>query len=126
MKHFWNQTVELRAFIISSFVTFVAFMGTLFLFWFQHYEIPLAILLGGVIVILSWLVLLLVKKKGKAQIKLDIFAIYLRFALVVLFVLLFVILQITLGVVVISPLYLLISYLVVSLLTLFAFHRKDA
>ena len=126
MKNFWNQTVEFKAIVISSIVTVVAFMGTLFLFWFKHYEVPLAVLLGGLIVVSSWLVPLLSKKEGEMRIKLDVFTIFLRFGLVVLFVILFATLQLTTGIVLASPIFLLASYLVISLVTLLAFHRKDA
>ena len=125
MKKFWNQTVEFKALVISSLATVVGFLGTAVLFWFQHYEIPLAVLLGGAIVAISWLILFLNKKDEKAKVKLDVFAIYLRLALVAIFTILFAVLQITLGVVIISPIFLVISYFVIAMLTLIAFHRKD-
>ena len=125
MKKFWNQTVEFKALVISSLATVVGFLGTAVLFWFQHYEIPLAVLLGGAIVAISWLILFLNKKGEKAKVKLDVFAIYLRLALVAIFTILFAVLQITLGVVIISPIFLVISYFVIAMLTLIAFHRKD-
>lgn len=125
MKKFWSQTVEFKALVISSLATVVGFLGTAVLFWFQHYEIPLAVLLGGAIVAISWLILLSNKKDEKSKVKLDVFAIYLRLALVAIFTILFAVLQITLGVVIISPIFLVISYFVIAMLTLIAFHRKD-
>lgn len=125
MKKFWNQTVEFKALIISSSLTILGFLGTLFLFWFNHYEIPLAALLGGLIVSLSWLILYLSKKGGKARIKLDIFAIYLRLGLVALLTALFAFLQYRFSIVTVSPIFLVVSYLTISLLTLLAFIGKD-
>ena len=125
MKQFWNQTVEFKALIISSTITIIGFLGTLFLFWFNHYEIPLAVLLGGLIVSLSWLILYLSKRGGKARIKLDIFAIYLRLGLVAVLAALFAFLQYTFSIVTVSPIFLVVSYLTVSLLTLLAFVGKD-
>ena len=125
MKKFWNQTVEFKALIISSTITILGFLGTLFLCWFNHYEIPLAVLLGGLIVSLSWLILNLSKKGGKARIRLDIFAIYLRLGLVAIFAALFAFLQYAYEIVIISPIFLVISYLTVSSLALIAFIGKD-
>ena len=125
MKKFWNQTVEFKALIISSTITILGFLGTLFLFWLNHYEIPLAVLLGGLIVSLSWLILNLSKKGGKARIRLDIFAIYLRLGLVAIFAALFAFLQYAYEIVIISPIFLVVSYLTVSSLALIAFIGKD-
>lgn len=125
MKKFWNQTVELKALIISSSLTTLGFLGTLFLFWFQRYDVPLAVLLGGLIVSISWLILFMSKRGGKARIKLDIFAIYLRLGLVAIFAALFAFLQYAYNIVIVSPIFLVVSYLVTSLLTLLAFIGKD-
>ena len=125
MKKFWNQTVEFKALIISSALTTLGFLGTLFLFWFHRYDVPLAVLLGGLIVSISWLILYLSKRGGKARIKLDIFAIYLRLGLVAIFAALFAFLQYAFNIVIVSPIFLVISYLVTSLLTLLAFIGKD-
>ena len=125
MKQFWNQTVEFKALIISSIVTILGFLGTLFLFWFNHYEIPLAVLLGGLIVSMSWLILNLSKRDGKARVKLDIFAIYLRLGVVAILTALFAFLQLRFNLVTVSPIFLIVSYLTVSLLTLLAFIGKD-
>ena len=125
MNKFWNQTVEFKALIISSIVSVVGFLGTMVLFWFQRYDIPLAVLLAGVIVVSSWLILFLSKKKESSKIKLDIFAIYLRLGAVFLFTVLFTVLKLVWNIVIISPIYLVIAYLVISLSTLLAFYRKD-
>ena len=125
MKKFWNQTVEIKALIISSSLTILGFLGTLFLFWLQRYDVPLAVLLGGLIVSISWLILFMSKRGGKARIKLDIFAIYLRLGLVAIFAALFAFLQYAYNIVIVSPIFLVVSYLVISLLTLLAFIGKD-
>ena len=125
MKKIWNQTVEFKALIISSTLTILGFLGTLFLFWFQRYDVPLAVLLGGLIVSISWLILFMSKRGGKARIKLDIFAIYLRLGLVAIFAALFAFLQYAYNIVIVSPIFLVGSYLTISLLTLLAFIGKD-
>ena len=125
MKKFWNQTVELKAFVISSLLTILGFLGTAFLFWFHRYDVPLAVLLGGLIISLSWLILYLNKKSGKERTKLDIFAIYLRLGLVAVFAALFAFLKYAFNIVIVSAIFLVVSYLVISLLTLTAFIRKD-
>ena len=125
MNKFWNQTVEFKALMISSIVTVVAFLGTAFLFWFQRYDVPLAVLLGGLVVVISWLILFLNKKDEKSKVKLDIFAIYFRLALVAVLTIVFVALQLGLKIVIVSPIYLVISYFVTAMLTLLAFYRKE-
>ena len=126
MKKFWNQSVEFKALIISSTMGLLGFLGTMFLFWFHRYDIPLAVLLSGIIVTTSWLILYLNKKSGKEQIKKDIFAVYLRLALIATLATVFAVLQIAAKLVIVSPVYLVISYLVISMVTLIAFVRKDA
>ena len=125
MKKFWNQTVEFKAFVISLIALVLAFIGTSCLFFFGHYEIPLAVLTSGLIVNLTWLMLYLNKKRGEGRIKLDIFAIYLRLSLIVVLTIVFAILQLTLKIVIISPIFLVVSYLGYSLLTFIAFIGKD-
>ena len=125
MKKFWNQTVEFKAFVISLIALILAVGGTSCLFFFGHYEIPLAVLASGLIVNLTWLMLYLNKKKGEGRIKLDIFAIYLRLTLVVVLTIVFAVLQLTLQIVIISPIFLVVSYLGYSLLTLVAFIGKE-
>lgn len=125
MKKFWNQKVEFKAVVISSIATLVGFLATAVLFWFNRYDIPLAVLLGGLVVVGSWLLLLLIKKDDKTKIKFDIFAIYLRLALVVILAITFLVLDLTVHVVIVSPIFLIVSYFVVAMLTLLAFHRKE-
>ena len=126
MKKFWNQRVEPKALVISSIATLVGFLGTMVLFWFHRYDIPLAVLLGGLVVVISWLILFLIKKDDKTKIKLDIFAIYLRLTLVVLLAITFLVLDLALHIVIASPIFLIVSYFIVAMLTLLAFYRKDA
>ena len=125
MKKFWNQTVEFKAFVISLIALILAVGGTSCLFFFGHYEIPLAVLTSGLIVTITWLMIYLNKKRGEGRIKLDIFAIYLRLSLIVVLTIVFAILQLTLKIVIISPIFLVVSYLGFSLLTFIAFIGKD-
>ena len=124
MNKFWNQTLELKALIISLFITVLGVGGTSFLFWFQRYDIPLAILTSGVIISLSWLALYLSKRGNVKRVKLDIVLIYVRLILIVLIASITTILEIKLAIVTISPIFLVISYLVISLLTLIAYYKK--
>ena len=124
MKKFWNQTVEFKAFIISSLLTFLGFLGTAFLFWFQRYDIPLGVLTSGVVVSLSWLFLFLSKRGNAKHTKLDLVLIYLRLIVIVGLAVLFTALELSLSLVIISPIALVASYLMISLLTLLAFLKK--
>lgn len=124
MKKYWNQPLEVKALIISLTLTTLGFLGTAFLFWFQRYDVPLAILASGIIMSLTWLFLYLSKKSDKKHVKLDIILIYLRLTLVVGLAILFTVLQLTLGLVIISPIYLIIAYAVISLFTLIAYFMK--
>ena len=124
MKRFWNQTIEIKALIISLLATIVGFLGTAFLFWFHRYDVPLAILTRGVIIASTWFALFLSRKRSLPVVKLDIFLIYLRLILITSLTILFAVLNLTIGLVIISPIYLVISYLVISLLTLIAYFRK--
>lgn len=125
MKKFWNRTIEYKALVISSLATILAFLGTSCLFFLGHYEIPLAVLTSGLIVSLTWLMLYLNKKSGEGRIKLDIFAIFLRLSLVVVLTVVFAILQFTLELVIISPIFIVVSYLGYSLLTFIAYIGKE-
>lgn len=125
MKKFWNSTIECKALMVSSIATVLAFLGTSFLFFMGHFEIPLAVLLSGVIVSATWLMLYLNKNTGERRIKLDIFAIFLRLSLVVVLTVIFAVLQFTLEIVIVSPIFIVVSYLGYSLLTLVAYLRKD-
>ena len=124
MNKFWNQPLELKALIISLIVTILGFGGTSFLFWFQRYDVPLAILTSGAIISLSWLALFLSKRGNTKRVKLDIALIYVRLILIVLIATVTTILEIKLAIVTISPVFLVISYLVISLLTLLAYFKK--
>ena len=124
MNKFWNQTIEVKALIISLIATILGFGGTSFLFWFQRYDIPLSILTSGAIISLSWLALYLSKRGNTKRVKLDIALIYIRLILIVLIATVTTILEIKLAIVTISPVFLVISYLVISLLTLIAYFKK--
>ena len=124
MNKFWNQPIEVKALIISLIVTILGFGGTAFLFWFNRYDIPLAVLLSGAIVAMTWLCLYLSKRKGQRNPKLDMVLIFLRLILIVGFAILFTVLQLTVHVVTVSPVYLVIAYLVISLATLIAYFKK--
>ena len=121
MTKFKDQSIEFRAFIISLITSVVGFLGTAVLFWFNRYDIPLAVLTSGVVVTLSWFFLSLNKKQGKNSAKLDVIFIYLRLIIIVVLALTFAILEITLSLVTVSPVFLVASYLAISLLTLLAY-----
>ena len=124
MKKFWNQPIEFKALIISSILTVLGFGGTMFLFWFQRYDIPFAVLTSGVIVSSTWLFLFLNKRSGKNRVKLDIVFIYLRIILIVGLTILFAALELGLNIVTVSPVYLVISYIVISMVNLLAYFTK--
>jgi hypothetical protein len=124
MKKFWNQTVEFKSLVISIIATVLAFAGTAVLFWFNRYDIPLATLTSGLVVIISWLILYLNKKKDKPAVKLDILAIYLRLTLVVILAITFAVLELTIKLVTVSPVFLVVSYLGYSLINLLAYIKK--
>ena len=124
MKKFWNQPIEFKALIFSLILTVLGFWGTAFLFWFQRYDIPLAVLTSGLIVSMTWLFLYLNKRSGKNRVKLDIVFIYLRIILIVGLAILFTVLELSIQVVIISPIYLVVSYLVISLVNLLAYFKK--
>ena len=124
MNKFWNQALEVKSLIISTSVTLLGFLATLFLFWFNRYDIPLAVLLGGTIVIVSWLLLYLSKRKNNKNVKLEIALIYIRLSVVVILAILFTALEMGLQIVTVSPIFLVISYLVVSLFTIIAYIKK--
>ena len=124
MNKFWNQTLEIKALIISLLATVVGFGGTAFLFWFHRYDIPLAILTSGVIIGLSWLFLYISKRSGNKHTRLDLFLIYARLTAIVLLAILFTALELALSLVIMSPIALVASYLVTSLLTLIAYFKK--
>ena len=124
MNKFWNQTLEIKSLIISTTVTILGFLGTLFLFWFNRYDIPLAVLTGGFIISLTWFLLYLSKRKANKNVQLDIALIYIRLSLIVVLAILFTALELGLNIVIISPIFLVFSYLVISLFTLIAYYKK--
>ena len=125
MKKFFSQNLEIKALIISITATVLGFLGTVFLFWYDRGDIPFGVLTGGGIIILGWLILYLSKKANKETAKLDVFIIFLRLTLLVLFAATFTVLRLKLNLYIISPVSLIIAYLVVSLLTLIAHIGKD-
>ena len=126
MKKLWSQNSEARALIISTLLTVIGVSGTAFLFWFHRYDIPLAVLLGGAVVSLTWFLLYLVKKSDKPHVKIDITLIYVRLAVIVGLAVLFAVLTYQYHVVIISPIYMVIAYLVISLVTMVVFIKKGA
>ena len=123
---FWDRSLEFKALIISSIATIVCFCATLFLFWYGYPEIPLAVVTSGLIVVITWLVAFLYLKKNKEpKIKIDVILIYVRLFLIVGLAVLFAVLEIAAKIVILSPVFIVVGYLVVSLLTLLAFIRKD-
>ena len=126
MKKLWSQNSEARALIISTLLTVIGVGGTAFLFWFHRYDIPLAVLLGGAVVSLTWFLLYLVKKSDKPHVKLDITLIYVRLAVIVGLAILFAVLTYHYHIVIISPIYMVIAYLVISLITMVVFIKKGA
>ena len=125
MKKFFSQNLEIKALIISITATVLGFLGTVFLFWYNRGDIPFGVLTGGGIIILGWLILYSSKKANKETAKLDVFVIFLRLTLLVLFAAVFAVLRLKLNLYIISPVSLIIAYLVVSLLTLIAHIGKD-
>ena len=125
MKKFFTQNIETKALVISITATVLGFLGTVFLFWYKRGDVPFGVLFGGGIIILAWLILYLSKKKNKETVKLDIFVIFLRLGLLIIGSITFAMLQWWLGLYIISAVSLIITYLVVSLLTLLAHIGKD-
>ena len=124
MNKFWNQSLEIKSLIISLIATVVGFGGTMFLFWFQRYDIPLAVLTSGMIISLSWLGLYFSRRGDKKRVRLDIVLIYSRLILVVLLATIFTALELSLSLVIISPIALVVSYLAISLLALLAYIER--
>ena len=124
MKKLWNQNNEAKALIVSLILTVLGFCGTAFLFWFHRYDIPLAVLIGGGIVVLAWLTLYLVKRTNKPHTKLEIAILFSRLILVTSLAILFAILAYALKIVVVSPIYLIISYFVISLVAMIFYLKK--
>lgn len=126
MKKFWTKEIEYKACIIAALCTLLVFLGVSVLFWFNHYEIPLAVLTSGAIVTVSWLFLYFNQKRKTHKVSLDIFFIYLRLGSIVVLALLFTFLQLQFQMIIVSPIVLVVSYLIISLSTLLAYIRKDS
>ena len=126
MKKLWSQNSEARALIISTLLTVIGVGGTAFLFWFHRYDVPLAVLVGGLVVSLTWFSLYLVKKSNKPHIKIDITLIYVRLAIIAALAILFAVLAYQYKLVIVSPIYMVITYLVVSLATMVVYMKKGA
>ena len=124
MKKIWNQNSEARALIVSTLLTVIGVGGTAFLFWLGFYDIPLGVLLGGAVVALSWLALFLIKRSGQPRVKLDIFFIYLRLGVIVALAILFTVLSIANGLRIISPISMIVAYLVISIVTMMFYIKK--
>ena len=124
MKKFWNQNSEARAIIVSTLLTIIGFGGTAFLFWLGYYEIPFGVLLGGVVVTLSWFTLYLVKRSDKPHVKIDIVLIYLRLAVIFILAVLFTVLGLVYGLKIVSPIAMILAYLVISLPTMMVYIKK--
>ena len=124
MKKFWNLHSEERALIVSTLLTVIGVGGAAFLFWLGFYEIPLGVLVGGAVVALSWLALFLINKSAKPHIKLDILFIYLRLGVIVALAILFTVLSIVYKLRIISPISMILAYLVISIVTMIVFIKK--
>ena len=124
MKKFWSLNSEARALIVSTLLIVIGVGGTAFLFWFQRYDIPLGVLIGGAVVALTWLALFFTKRGGQSKIKLDIALIYIRLGLIVTLAILFTVLQILWKVVIASPISLIVAYGVISILTMMVYIKK--
>ena len=124
MKKFWNLNSEARALIVSTLLIVIGVGGTAFLFWFQHYDIPLGVLIGGAVVALTWLALFFIKRSGKPRIKLDIALIYVRLGVIVALAILFTVLIIACGIVIASPISMIIAYGIISILAMLVYIKK--
>lgn len=124
MKKFWNLNSEARALIVSTLLIVIGVGGTAFLFWFHRYDIPLGVLIGGMVVALTWLALFFVKRSNKPNIKLDIALIYIRLGIIVTLAVLFAVLQFTNTAVIASPISLIVAYGIISILTMMVYIKK--
>ena len=124
MKKFWNLNSEARALIVSTLLIVIGVGGTAFLFWFHRYDIPLGVLIGGMVVALTWLALFFAKRSNKPNIKLDIALIYIRLGIIVALAILFAVLQFKNVVVIASPISLIVAYGIISILTMMVYIKK--
>lgn len=125
MKNFWAKEIEYKALVISCLATLLVFLATMVCFWFNRYEIPLAGLVGGGVVVMSWLVLLINKKRQRKSLPADIFLIYFRLVFIALLAALFTYLQLEFSLVIVSPIFLIVFYLIISMFTLIAYWKKE-
>ena len=126
MKKLWSQNSEARAFIVSTLLTVIGVGGTAFLFWFHRYDVPLAVLLGGGVVSMTWFSLYLVRKSDKPHIKIDITLIYVRLVIIVVLAIVCAVLAYKFKLIIVSPIYMVVSYLVISILTMVVYMKKGA
>ena len=124
MKKFWSLNSEARALIVSTLLIVIGVGGTAFLFWFHRYDIPLAILLGGGIVALAWFALYLAKKASKPHIKTEIAIMFSRLIVITLLAILFAVLAYHASIVIISPIFMIIAYFVISVVAMVFYIRK--
>ena len=124
MKKLWNQNNEAKALIVSTILLILGFCGTAFLFWFQRYDIPLGVLLGGGIVALAWLALYVVKKTNKPHAKIEIAILFARLILVTSLAILFAILAYAFKVVIVSAISLIVTYFVITVISMIFYVRK--
>ena len=124
MKKFWSLNSEARALIVSTLLIVIGVGGTAFLFWFQRYDIPLGVLIGGAVVALTWLALFFVKRSGKPRIKLDIALIYIRLGVIVALAILFTVLNIVYNNVIAYPISMIIAYGIISILAMLVYIKK--
>ena len=124
MKKFWSLNSEARALIVSTLLIVIGVGGTAFLFWFQRYDIPLGVLIGGAVVALTWLALFFIKRSGKPRIKLDIALIYIRLGVIVALAILFTVLSILYNIVIASPISMIIAYGIISILAMLVYIKK--
>ena len=123
---FWNRPLEFKSFIICLITTLVMGLSTMCLFWLGYPEICLGLITSGSIVTLSWLIIYLYRRKHpEPKVKIDVIFIYVRLFLIVALAILFAVLQLTIKLVIISPVFLMIGYFVISLVALLALYRKD-
>ena len=123
---FWDRPLEFKSLIICCLTTVIMGLATMCLFWFGYPEICLGLITSGVIVTISWLVVYLYRKKHpEPKVKIDVIFIYIRLFLIVTLAIIFAILQLTIKLVIISPIYLIVGYFVISMVSLSALIRKD-
>lgn len=114
----WAKTFEGRALQMAAFSTTLIFAGSTVFFWYQRYDIPLAVLISGAVVFLTWLCLFFTRRSDKPFVKIDIALIFIRLIIIVGLAVLFALLEFNKGIRIISSIALVVSYLAISVLTL--------